>query len=310
MYLKVVFFAVFVSFFYFDAREYPVHTSGGILVTGGSSGIGKHAALALDALGYTVYPTVRKESDVAALVELRPTLRPVLLDVRDEQRCNQVAAEIEKALENEGKPFVGLVNNAGISRRLPMELENMKSIKNLYDVNIFGVLHTTKAFLPLLRAAGGGARIVNIGSTAAIVPHYGSVAYSAAKSALEAMTDVMRQELMQWDISVSIVEPAYVKTKIASKQTGKNSAILGVPPEKLRLYQAWADSVDANRLKNEAKAADVSVTNEAIVVAINNRYPQTRYVVANVGNLPAKLVAWLQWLLPDRLMDRIVMSKV
>ena len=185
----------------------------------------------------------------------------------------------------------------------------MESVRKLYDVNIFGVFHITRAFLPLLRAARGG-RIVNVGSTAAIVPHFGSVVYSGTKNALEAMTDVMRQEFMQWDISVSIIEPAYVKTKIASKQTGKHSAKLGVPPEKLKLYQAWADSVDAKRLRNEAKAADVSVTNDAIIDAITNRYPQTRYVVANVGNLPAKLISWIQWILPDRIMDRIIMSKV
>lgn len=76
-------------------------------------------------------------------------------------------------------PLIGLVNNAGVSHRLPLELDSLTRIQKLYDVNVFGVYRVTSAFLPLIREAKG--RIVNVGSVAALLPHPGSSAYSGTK---------------------------------------------------------------------------------------------------------------------------------
>jgi NAD(P)-dependent dehydrogenase (short-subunit alcohol dehydrogenase family) len=188
-----------------EQRAYPVHSSGAILVTGASSGIGRDAALALDALGFTVYAGVRRDADARSLTAERTSLRPILLDVAIEAQCTAAAEKIASEL-GEGLQFVGLVNNAGVSRRLPLELEDMAEVRKLYDVNVFGLMAMTQAFTSLLRRSSG--RIVNIGSVAGILPHKGSVAYGGSKAALEVMTDVMRLELAPWDISVSLLEPA------------------------------------------------------------------------------------------------------
>lgn len=121
------------------------------------------------------------------------------------------------------------------------------------------------------------------------------------------VTCVLRSvELMEWDVSVSLLEPAYVKTKIASKQLGDKSPLRHVrDQQRLRdLYGVWASSVEAKRARVESFASPVSVTSDAIVHAMTSSHPHTRYVVAVVGRgIPAKVVVWLAYLLPDRIQD-------
>jgi NAD(P)-dependent dehydrogenase (short-subunit alcohol dehydrogenase family) len=136
-----------------------------VAVTGASTGIGKAIALALDAHGFRVFAGVRKEADGLALSrEARHGLTPVLLDVTDE-------AAIRRAVETIGAQtqgqLHGLVNNAGVGLGGPLELVPITRTRELFEVNVIGLLAVTKAFLPLLRKARG--RVVNIGSLAGIL---------------------------------------------------------------------------------------------------------------------------------------------
>jgi NAD(P)-dependent dehydrogenase (short-subunit alcohol dehydrogenase family) len=104
------------------AKQYPVHTQGIVVVTGASSGIGLAAARALDAGGYTVYAGVRKAKDAEMVESLGGSLRGLIMDVTNEESCVKAAETVAGAMKKEGLPLVGLVNNAGVSRRLPFEL--------------------------------------------------------------------------------------------------------------------------------------------------------------------------------------------
>eukprot|EP00037_Helgoeca_nana_P013762 m.127214 g.127214 ORF g.127214 m.127214 type:complete len:319 (+) comp22215_c0_seq1:37-993(+) len=285
---------------------FPVSSTGGIIVTGASSGIGLHAALELDTRGYKVFPMVRKEADADALRKERPSLNPIVADVTDDIGVAKALESVTAALALANLPLVGLVNNAGVSHRLPIELDTIERIRKLYEVNVFGVYRVTQTFLPHLRAGQG--RIVNVGSVAALLPHPGSSAYSGTKAALEVMSDVMRMEFKPWNISVSLVEPAYVATKIASKQLGDNSPLKHVDQEKLKMYQKWADKASAKRAANEKLASPPDVTTNAIVDALTSAQPKTRYVVANVGGIPAWIVTWIAYLLPDNIQDILTLK--
>jgi NAD(P)-dependent dehydrogenase (short-subunit alcohol dehydrogenase family) len=83
--------------------------------------------------------------------------------VTDQLSVDAAAAFVEAS----GVPLVALVNNAGISRAMPLELENVEESKHLFDVNVFGAMRFTSAFLPLLRKNQG--RIVNVGSVAGLI---------------------------------------------------------------------------------------------------------------------------------------------
>ena len=165
---------------HWSCPSYPVHHSGGVLITGASTGIGLHAAKSLAEMGFRVYAGVRSQKDAEKLKSSSPSLHPVIIDVTIEETVTTTFQEIKKDLDTAGMKFVGLVNCAGISRRLPLELEDMEVVKQLYEVNVFGVTRVTQAFLELLRESQG--RIINIGSIAALLPHKGSSTYSGSKA--------------------------------------------------------------------------------------------------------------------------------
>ncbi|CAK9065407.1 unnamed protein product [Durusdinium trenchii] len=261
---------------YWAAPTYPVHQSGAVLITGASTGIGLHAAKGLAEMGYRVYAGVRSQADVEKIKRENPSLEPVIIDVTIEETVTRTVQQIKEELKIQGLKFVGLVNCAGVSRRLPLELEDMDIVKQLYEVNVFGVTRVTQAFLELLRDSQG--RIVNIGSVAALLPHKGSSTYSGSKAALEMITDSLRLELAPWKISVSVVQPGYVQTALAEKQTGDNAP--------------W-------RKEAHDKAPGPEVTTDAIKHAMTSTKPKTRYVVANVKGTPAWVLAFLGWLGED-----------
>ena len=101
--------------------HFRVHSSGVIVVTGASSGIGEHAASTLAAsTGYTVFAGVRKQADADRLQTTYPGLRTVFLDVTSEE---SIAAAVEVVTINTSEPLVALVNNAGVQSDLPIELQ-------------------------------------------------------------------------------------------------------------------------------------------------------------------------------------------
>lgn len=286
---------------------YRVHKTGAVVITGASSGIGLHAALTLDSLGFTVFPGVRKEADAKSLKEMSPSLRPILIDTTDSQSCERAAKEVESFLLESGQGLVGVVNNAGISRRIPMELENIDAVSQMMDVNVVGVFRSTLPFLPLLREHKG--RIVSTGSVAGLIATAGSATYSASKFAVEGITDSLRLEMAPFGVSVSIVEPAYVKSKIASKQVGANAPILKSPAgdNAKALYVDFLSKQDKKRIKAEEKASTTSSsTTPAIVHALTSPKPKTRYIVANYFGLPAWILGWVHYALPDRVEDALV----
>jgi len=166
-----------------------------------------------------------------------------------------------------------------------------------------------QAFLPLMRESAG--RVVFISSLAGLVAQKGSAAYSGSKFALEATADALRLELAPWQISVSIVEPGFVRTAIAQKQTGESAgaAARSAAHPSAPLYAAWVEAADARRLRMEEKAAAPFVVSSAIAHALAAPRPRTRYAVANVDGTPAWAISWLVWLLPDRLQDRFIFSR-
>ena len=120
--LVAVLAALPMSFELLLARTFAVHSAGGILVTGASTGIGRHAAEELSRSGYTVYATVRKEADAAALRELGiAALVPVICDVTDSASIASAVTEIEKA----GLP---LIANANINDRRYTAWQRMRSL--------------------------------------------------------------------------------------------------------------------------------------------------------------------------------------
>ena len=174
------------------------------VVTGASSGIGAATARHLSAEGFHVYCAARREDRVAALAaEIGGTA----------VRCDVTSAEDVAALaERVGPRLDVLVNNAGGAfGTASVETADPEDWRQMYDVNVIGVLQVTQALLPALRASGDGL-IVNMGSTAGRIAYEGGGGYTAAKHGTQVVTETLRLELCGEPIRISEIAPGMVRT--------------------------------------------------------------------------------------------------
>jgi NAD(P)-dependent dehydrogenase (short-subunit alcohol dehydrogenase family) len=260
------------------------------LVTGASSGIGLASAVRLVNAGWRVFGGVRSDEDAAALDA--HGVEPLRLDVTD---ADQIAA----AAEAVGPELQGLVDNAGIAVAAPLELVPLEELRRQLEVNVVGQVAVLQATLPALRRAGG--RVVLVGSIGgrSALPFLGP--YAASKHALEAFADVLRVELAPWEISVSIVEPASVKTAIWTKgATHAETMQEGVSADAVALYAERLARFKAVALKR-GPGIDADVVAKAIEHALTASRPKARYVVGR----DAHMRAWIERL-PTRLRDRML----
>lgn len=128
--------------------------------------------------------------------------------------------------------------------------------------------------------------------------------YSSSKFAMEAFSDSLRRELASHGVSVSIIEPGYVKSSIFAS-SDENSKLSDEKAQMSRdVYPKYfSEAHRAKRQSDLSLASEPTVTTNAIKDAISSRFPKTRYPVANAGGIPANVIILMQWLLPDRALD-------
>jgi NAD(P)-dependent dehydrogenase (short-subunit alcohol dehydrogenase family) len=264
---------------------------GAVLITGTSTGIGKATAHHLDRLGFRVFATVRNEADASAIEsDSSERLKAILMDVTDGASIDAARVSIAQAVGDEG--LLGLVNNAGVGFTAPLEFAPLDRLRWLFDVNLFGVLAVTQAFLPLLRQGQG--RIANISSTASLTnaPFHGP--YTSTKLGLNGLSNCLRLELRPYNVSVSVIICGSIKTPIWTK-AGTIAERVGetIPPRALALYgDAWEKlvayftEIGANGQPPEAAA-------RAIAHALTAKRPRQTYFVgpdARLYNVASKLL--------------------
>jgi NAD(P)-dependent dehydrogenase (short-subunit alcohol dehydrogenase family) len=188
-----------------------------VLVTGASSGVGLALAQVLSGSGqYKVYATARQPNKVEQLQQLvkerSDTLEVLTLDVTKESTIQE---SIDYILKKDGKIDV-LVNNAGFSFAKPTELTSMDEFREIFDTNFFGVVATSKAVIPHMRAAKSG-HIINISSVGGLLGQPFNDAYCAAKFAVCGLTESMYQTLIPFGIKVTLVCPGAITTPFLAK---------------------------------------------------------------------------------------------
>jgi NAD(P)-dependent dehydrogenase (short-subunit alcohol dehydrogenase family) len=303
---------IYSAILFVGRREFKVHSEGIVLITGASTGIGRHAAEQLASKHpYLVLAGVRKESDAKAIRLLEiDNLQPIILDVTSHDSCVQAVNQIRSITAETKLPFIGLVNNAGIGRTIALEYHTIEDARKVFDVNFYGVLDLVQLTLPLLRASQG--RIVMISSVAGYVATPLTGIYSASKFALEGFSDSLRREMLPFGVSVSLVQPAFVKSAIHTSDASASADLVKSPEifsEMQKLYGRFftADKESARALELET-ADEPTVTSDAIEKALTVAYPETRYAVARASGMPSALIKWLDWILTDRLQDIVIES--
>lgn len=179
-----------------------------VLVTGASTGIGRRITERLAGDGYFVYAGARKEKDLEALGGIK-NVQAVQLDVTKPEDIAAAVAVVTKA----GRGLYGLVNNAGVGTRGPLNELDDREFDLAMTVNVYGPYRVTKAFAPLIIASKG--RITTIGSISGILAGRGSGSYSMSKHAVEAFTDSLAADMQPHGVLVSVVEPGNYNSDIA-----------------------------------------------------------------------------------------------
>jgi len=270
-----------------------------VLVTGASTGIGSACAIRLDRAGFRVFAGIRKEVDGQRLKALgSPRLAPVVIDVTSGTSIGRAFEVVRDKVGEAG--LAGLVNNAGIGIASPVECLPLVDLRRMFEVNVFGQVAVTQAFLPLVRKAKG--RIVNLGSVGdrLSIPFGGALC--ASKSAFAALSESLRLELAAWGIKVCLIEPASISTPAVDKlEEESRRAIEALPEEGARLYAARFREFLRRAVEREKRGSPPEVVAEVVLKALTARNPKTRYPVgADVG----KLMTLARWV-PDPLLDRI-----
>lgn len=225
-----------------------------VLITGASRGIGLLAAQEIAKNGHTVYASMRglQGANSAAADELRQwgrehdaKLLPIELDVTDGSSVTRAVAEIE-----EHQPLDVLINNAGIMPTGVTEAYTAEEVQRYFDVNMFGIVRTSRAVLPAMRARKSGL-LIHLSSAAGrfAVPFFG--VYCASKWAMEAYCETLHYELESFGIESILVEPSghgtdLVKNAPPPEETDRVEAYGDLANGRERMLKMFQDTFDAN----------------------------------------------------------------
>ncbi|MBC8351082.1 MAG: SDR family oxidoreductase [Planctomycetes bacterium] len=262
-----------------------------VLITGCSTGIGRALANEFARLGHPTFATARNRNALAGLEDCE-TLQ---LDVTDRDSIDNAVNEV---IDRAGRIDV-LVNNAGINVFGPLTEVPIDDVRQLLETNVTGLLAVTQAVFPFMAKQRRG-RIVNIGSVVGIFPTPYTGAYSATKSAVHTMSDILRVEAAPFGIEVVTVQPGGVRSQIGNK------GLVGLErySQETSFYRKVYDRIveRANLSQQDPMETD-QFARKIVKAVMRTNAPR----VARAGN-GATLLPILRWL-PSGLIDRILAKR-
>ncbi len=253
------------------------------IVTGASSGIGEATAALLAKAGYKVYGTSRKGAQ-----DNHRTYKMIALDVNSEA---SIQTALKEVIQREGRIDL-IVNNAGVGIAAGgAEESSIEQAKQVFDTNFFGVVRVIKAVLPYMRQQGQG-RIINIGSVLGLIPAPYMATYAASKHAIEGYSESLDHELRTRGIRVSVIEPAYTKTKFEANALEVDSKIEEYAIARKSLAKILNAAVEGGD--------DPKVVAKVVLKAAKAKHPKIRYTA---GKLAYRL-SFLRRFAPSTLVDK------
>ena len=258
-------------------------------ITGCSTGFGQEMAKQLLEHDYKVVITARNKDDLSKFAGHDNALI-LKLDVTDQAQINAAV----KAAENHFGHIDVLVNNAGIGYFAAVEEGEEADIKNIFDINVFGISRMIKAVLPNMRKLKKGF-IVNLSSIAGLysIPSLGY--YNATKFAVEGLSEALWQEVEPLGIKVMLVEPSGFRTDWAGRSADESK-------QQITDYAATAGKL-RNMLRDISgkQPGDPVRAVQAIIKAVESAQPPHRLLLGNdafeaatakLKNLNKEFLAW------------------
>lgn len=242
-----------------------------LFITGVSSGFGKALANEALAAGHRVIGTVRSES---ARVEFEADASKQAfgrcLDVTDFARIDAVVAEVEASLG----PVHVLVNNAGYGHEGIFEESALEEMRQQFEVNVFGAVAVTKAFVPFFRQRRAG-HIINITSMGGFITMPGIAYYCGSKFALEGISDTLNKELKPFGIAVTAVAPGSFRTDWAGRSMRRSERSIAE-------YDATFDPIrSARQNKSGKQLGDPVKAARAMLTLIDSEAPPAHLLLGS-----------------------------
>ena len=179
-----------------------------VVITGCDSGFGEMTAIHLSSLGYHVVAACLTKDGCDRMKPL--VAKAVMCDITKEADVEHLTVETEKLCKAKSFTVWALINNAGIAKGGPLDWIGLDTYYKVMEVNFFGHVRVTKAFLPLLKQQKDS-RIVNLSSVAGFYCSANLSAYGASKHAMEGFMKSVREELKPWSIYVSNINPGFMR---------------------------------------------------------------------------------------------------
>jgi len=260
-----------------------------VLITGGSSGIGKSIGTYLQSKGLKVYGTTRKPDNY-------PSFDAFQLLKMEVTNSGSIQETIATVVAKEGRIDV-LINNAGVGITGAIEETPHEEINRAFDINFNGPIHMIKAVLPQMRKQKAGL-IINITSIAGFMglPYRGI--YSATKGAMELLSETLRMETKDFGIHITSIAPGDFATNIAAGRF--HSPVLENSPYKIP-YQKTLNLIDEGVNKGE----DPILIAHIVLKVIQTKNPKVRY---KVGSFMQKFSLRLKYLLPDKVFEKLLLN--
>jgi NAD(P)-dependent dehydrogenase (short-subunit alcohol dehydrogenase family) len=258
-------------------------------ITGTSRGFGREWAIAALERGDKVAATAR---DLATLDELvakhGDAILPIKLDVTDRDAA---FAAVSQAHERFGRLDV-VVNNAGYGHFGMVEEVTEAEIRAQLETNVLGALWVTQAALPYMREQGSG-HILQVSSIGGVSAFRNTGAYHASKWALEGFSQSLAQEVAEFGIKVTLIEPAGYSTDWSG-----SSAVRSAP---LPAYDSVREEADRSRAQRFTAPGNPVATREAILQVVDSDNPPLRLFLGEsplriaVADYGSRLSTWAQW---------------
>jgi len=274
-----------------------------VLITGCSSGIGRATAIHLARHDYTVFATVRRDSDAAALSALQePNLVPVCpLDLSHQDHIPAAVDFVNAEIQSRSLTGLrALINNAGGGQIAPVELMDLGQFNQELQVRLVGATALLQALLPTIRRTPGG-RIMWI-TTPALIPTRYVASIHAADFAVNCLVRTLRIELKRWAIPTVMIRCGGIQTPSVTRSMDKlHDDLQRWPDDQVELYgdelRAWIHEMaefDARRTPPEKVA-------EVVYQALKADSPRGRYSVGYMAGIAAVLES-----IPQPLADAIL----
>jgi len=223
-----------------------------LFITGISSGFGKALATQALAAGHTVIGTVRTQEALAAFEsQAEGRAHGVLLDVTAFDAIDSVINDVDKAFG----PVDVLVNNAGYGHEGILEESSLDELRRQFDVNVFGAVAITKAFVPLFRQRRKG-HILNITSMGGFITMPGIAYYNGSKFALEGISEALGKELKPFNVHVTAVAPGGFRTDWAGRSMQRSPRQIADYDETFDPIRKAREERSGKQIGDPVKAAD------------------------------------------------------